>query len=427
MSKVSEKSMWVKKTEGPLLVKEVDLGENRRGWLVIDSLGNRQASGGVRLGNGVTLDEVQALAAEMTLKFSFLNLPLGGAKAGIYCPSPVSEQERARLFFSFGEGLGPILREKTFLPGTDMGTYPEDIRHLFRGAGLVKNNPGLLDSGFYTAVSVFSALKATSSILGVSLLGARIGIQGLGKVGLKLFSLAYEHGMKIVAVSTRAGGLYSCRGLEAEQIMDLAGKYGDDLVSHYQGADYIQSEELFEQDLEILCPCAGMYPVHRDNIDRIKAKIIVPGCNVAAAPEVEESLFNKGIIYLPGFVCNSGGVLCYLLSNYGFSEEAISNFLSRGIGRKVSALLIQTKKNNESLAAAAMSIVKKNQKRFIQESEARSKGRLNFGIVRFRKSGTTEMIRTLLWPIVQNALSGSSSIRKRLARKILFERLFGCH
>ena len=427
MSKVSEKSMWIKKTEGPLLVKEVDLRGNNQGWLVIDSLGNGQASGGVRLGNGVTLGEVEALAAEMTLKFSFLNLPLGGAKAGIYCTSPMSDRERAKLFFCFGKGLGPILREKTFLPGTDMGTYPEDIGHLFKGAGLVKNNQELLDSGFYTAVSVFSALKATSSILGVSPSGARIGIQGLGKVGLKLFYLAYKHGMKIVAVSTRAGALYSRRGLEAEQIIDLAGKYGDDLVSHYQRADYIHLEELFEQDMEILCPCAGMYPIHRDNIDRIKAKIIVPGCNVAAAPEVEESLFNKGILYLPGFVCNSGGVLCYLLSSYGFSEEAISNFLSQGIGRKVSALLIQSKKNNESPAAEAMSIVKKNQKRFIQESEARSKGRLNLGMIRFRKSGTTEMIRTLLWPIVQNALSGSSSIRKQLAQKILFERLFGCH
>jgi hypothetical protein len=72
-----------------------------------------------------------------------------------------------------------------------------------------------------------------------------------------------------------------------------------------------------------------------------------------------------------------------------------------------------------------MSIVRKNQEGFIQESEARSKGRLNLAMVRFRKSGTTEMIRTLLWPIVQNALSGSSSMRKKLAQKILFERLFG--
>jgi glutamate dehydrogenase (NAD(P)+) len=427
MSKVSGKSMWAKKAEGPLLVKEVDLQGNNRGWLVIDSLGNGQASGGIRLGNGVTLSEVQALAAEMTLKFSFLNLPLGGAKAGISCPSPVSEEERARLFFSFGEGLGSILREKTFLPGTDMGTYPEDIGHLFRGAGLVKNNPGLLDSGFYTAVSVFSALKATSSILGVSLSGARIGIQGLGKVGLKLFSLAHEHGTKIVAVSTRAGTLYSGQGLETKQIIDLAGKYGDNLVSHYQGADNIDLEDLFEQDMDILCPCAGLHPIHRGNVDRIRAKIIVPGCNVAAAPETEERLFNKGIIYLPGFVCNSGGVLCYLLSTYGFSGEAISNFLSQGIGRKVSSLLIQARKNNESPAATAMSIVKKNQERFIRESEARAKGRLNLGMVRLRRSGLTEIIRTLLWPIVQNALSGSPSIRKKLARKILFQRLFGCH
>jgi glutamate dehydrogenase/leucine dehydrogenase len=300
------------------------------------------------------------------------------------------------------------------------------VENLLKGAGLVRKNQGLLDSGFYTAVSVFSALKATSAILGVSVSDARIGIQGLGKVGLKLFRFAYEHGMKIVAVSTRAGGLYSPQGLDAEQIINLTGRYGDDFVPYYQGADHIQLEELFEQDMEILCPCAGMYPIHRDNIDKIRAKIIIPGCNVAAAPEIEERLFSKGILYLPGFVCNSGGVLCFLLSNYGFSEEEISSFLSRGIGRKLSALLIQAKKSDESPAVAAMNIVKKNQEGFIQESEARSSGRLNLARVRFRKSGATEMIRTLLWPFVQNSLSGSSSMRKRLAKKILFKRLFGC-
>jgi glutamate dehydrogenase/leucine dehydrogenase len=339
----------------------------------------------------------------------------------------MSEQERASLFINFGEKLGPILRERTFLPGTDMGTYPEDIGNLFRGAGVVRKNQELLDSGFYTAISVFSALKATSAILGVPVSGARIGIQGLGKVGLKLFSLAFKHGMKIVAVSTRVGGLYSRHGLEAEQILDLAGKYGDDLVSHYQRADFIHLEELFEQDMEILCPCAGLYPIHRGNIDKIRAKIIVPGCNVAAAPEIEEKVFSKGILYLPGFVCNSGGVLCFLLSTYGFREEETSNFLSQGIGRKISALLTQAKKNNKSPAVVAMNIVKRNQEGFIQESEARSKGRLNLAMVRFRKSGTKEMIRTLLWPIVQNALSDSSSLRKKLVQKILFERLFGCN
>ena len=72
-----------------------------------------------------------------------------------------------------------------------------------------------------------------------------------------------------------------------------------------------------------------------------------------------------------------------------------------------------------------MGIVIKNQEGFIHESEARSKGRLNLAMVRLRKSGTREMIRTLLWPIVQSALSGPASVRKKYAQKILFERLFG--
>lgn len=416
---------WIKKVDEPILVKEVELQGNNMGWLVIDSLGNGQAVGGVRLGEYVTLEEVKNLAAEMTRKFSFLNLPIGGAKAGICCSPLLSEWERKDLFFRFGNGLGSLLREEIYLPGTDMGTFPGDIDWLFQGADVARRSQGnSLDSGYYTAVSVFSALQAISSVFGIPLSGARIGIEGLGKVGLRLFHLACEHGLKVVTVSTRIGALYSLHGLDPEQITDLARDYGDNLVSHYHGANLIQCEELFEQDLEILCPCAGLYPIHPGNIDKVRAKIIIPGCNVAAAPEVEERLYNRGIIYLPGFVSNSGGVLCYILSNYGFTEEEIGNFLSQGIRQKVSSLLVRAKKADEFPAATALKIVNENQEKFTCESEARLKGQLSLGVIRFRKSGPKEMIRTFFWPLVKDTLSEPPSLRRQLAKKILFERLF---
>jgi glutamate dehydrogenase/leucine dehydrogenase len=421
----SKKKIWIKNDEGPLLVKEVYLQNNTCGWLVVDSMGNGQAVGGMRLGENITLDEVKELAAEMTQKFSFLNLPIGGAKAGICCPNPLSEKEREELFFSFGKGLGHLLHERTYLPGADFGTYPVDIQWLFRGAGIVKNgHEEAPDAGFYTAVSVFSALQAASSFLGIPLAGARIGIQGLGKVGLKMLQLVYQHRLKVVGVSTRRGALYSSGGLDPEQLLDLADRYGDELVFHYHNALCIPCEDLFEQDMEILCPCAGSYPINMNNIHKIKAKIIVPGCNVAATTEVEDRLFHRGITFLPGFVCNSGGVLCYLLSNYGFLDEEITNFLTKGIQQKVSSLLVKAKKRGESPATTALSIVKENQERFVHESEARLKGHVSLGLARFRRSGTKEMIRTALWPFVQSALSDSISLRKQMARKILFNRFF---
>jgi glutamate dehydrogenase (NAD(P)+) len=420
-----KKWRWRKKADEPILVKEVDLNGKRRGWLVVDSLGDGQAVGGVRMGEAVTLDEVQKLAAEMTLKFSFLNLPVGGAKAGIYNPSSLSIREREDLFLRFGKGLGPLLRERIYLPGTDMGTYPRDIDQLLRGAGIVeRRQTESLDSGFYTAVSVFSALEATASVLGIPLAGARIGIQGLGKVGLRMVQLALKHSLKIVAVSTKLGMICSSDGLNGEQIVDLAKQNGDNLILHYKGVNPMPPEELFEQDVEILCPCAGLYPIHLRNVEKIKAKMVVSGCNVTAAPEVEARLFDRGITYLPGFACNSGGVLCYLLSSYGFRGEEISEFLNQGIHYKVASMLIRARESGESPCAMAHWIVKQNQERFAGESEAMLQGKLRMAASRFKNSGTREMVRTAMWPFVRSALSGPPSLRRGLAKGILFKRLF---
>ena len=87
-----KKQMW-KKEEDPIYIKKIDLPKNSIGWIVIDSMGYGSATGGIRLGKNVNLEEVKQLANEMTLKFSFYNLPIGGAKAGICSPLPINRKE----------------------------------------------------------------------------------------------------------------------------------------------------------------------------------------------------------------------------------------------------------------------------------------------------------------------------------------------
>jgi len=134
-----DKLRWTKKADGPILIKELDLHGNNRGWLVIDSLGGGKAVGGVRMGAGVTLDEVQKLAAEMTLKFSFLNLPSGGAKAGIRSPSP----EKERLSFCASEKLWNLCFEKeSTCLGRIWGHIPGILITSCEGPGLGRRNKG---------------------------------------------------------------------------------------------------------------------------------------------------------------------------------------------------------------------------------------------------------------------------------------------
>jgi len=239
-----------------------------------------------------------------------------------------------------------------------------------------------------------------------------------------MVQLALKHSLKIVAVSTKLGMLCSSDGLNGEQIVDLAKKNGDTLILHYKGINPMPPEGLFEQDLEILCPCAGLYPIHFGNVEKIKAKMVVSGCNVTATPEVEARLFDRGITYLPGFACNSGGVLCYLLSSYGFREEEISEFLNQGIHDKVASMLIRARKSGESPCTMAHRVAKQSQERFAWESEAMLQGKLRMATARFKNSGAGEMVRTAMWPFVRSALSGPPSLRRGLARRMLYKRLF---
>ena len=121
------------------------------GYLVIDRTINGVASGGIRMTSDVTLDEVANLAREMTLKYGFLNIPCGGAKAGIIASSSLSIEKRRRILLSFGKSLSPLIMNGIYRTGTDMGTFPEDIYYIFKGAGKKVNSKAFQDaeSGYY--------------------------------------------------------------------------------------------------------------------------------------------------------------------------------------------------------------------------------------------------------------------------------------
>ncbi len=165
----------------------------------------------------------------MTLKQLFYNQKFGGAKAGVCCQNPLKNNEREKIFKAFGKALKPFLDRKIYIPGTDLGTNQNDIDHLLKGAVIIAENDtaddhDYIDSSHYTAVSVFAVLKSIATFNKINLKDTRIGIQGLGKVGLNLLQLASEHGIKLIAGSTQHGALYSPKGLDVNRIFDLAKK-----------------------------------------------------------------------------------------------------------------------------------------------------------------------------------------------------------
>jgi len=118
------------------------------GYLAIDSMVRGQASGGVRMLPDITSSEMAALAKVMTLKYGFLGIPRGGAKAGIIADPSLPQEKRRALLKAFAESIRPFLNSRRFLPGPDMGTNAEDIAFMMEAIGLRRRpGPGRGDSG----------------------------------------------------------------------------------------------------------------------------------------------------------------------------------------------------------------------------------------------------------------------------------------
>jgi len=121
-------------------------------YLVINSLRCGTSSGGLRIAEDIDHEEVSTLAREMTLKFSFIGLPRGGAKSGLRIPSGTDASGKKSILQEVGRRLGAIIRAGIYYPGMDMNCGPDDLRAFYQGAGIKLGR--ITDTSFFTALSV---------------------------------------------------------------------------------------------------------------------------------------------------------------------------------------------------------------------------------------------------------------------------------
>ena len=365
------------------------------GYVVIDRIIFNKAIGGVRIRKGLSIDEVANLAREMTLKFVFLNLPVGGAKAAVIWKAFSSDEERKKTFTSFGRNLGPLLTKEIFIAGQDMGTSALDLYHIHKGAGRDIERPGSNNgiSGYYTALTVFISAEKLADSLGLKLADARVAIEGLGKVGMVAAKLFSDAGADIVGVSTIRGCIYNPEGLDIDKLIELQREAGDEAVNLYPDAETIPKESLLALDVDILVPCAGPDTITKDNVWKLKAKMVISGANIAATAEGESLMSERGIHSLPGYVSNSGGILYYALREHGFRGTDVARIMKRGFGNKISHLIKISKKERVSLNHMAGKIAKRNLNRLEQATGPKRKEKLLVLLNRWQSDG----LRAILW------------------------------
>jgi glutamate dehydrogenase (NAD(P)+) len=306
-------------------------GERVLGFLVVHSLCRGTSRGGMRLAADISEAEVRLLAEGMTLKFGLLGLPQGGAKAGIRADPDAPEAERYAALKEFGEAVAPLLRNRLYMPGPDMGTSNEMVRRMLVSVGVRVRRRELrgLRSGYFTALSVFSAARHAADSIGLGLAGAGVAIEGFGKVGSSLAQLFQGLGAKVVTISTSRGALYHAEGLDVGRLVRAYQSTGSSFVENFEGAERCARQAVFEVPADVLCPCARHNSITAASAAGIRARIIAPGSNHPYDLDTERKLVAKGIAAVPYWVANCGGTLGETMEFSGWRDTEIAEFIHR--------------------------------------------------------------------------------------------------
>jgi glutamate dehydrogenase (NAD(P)+) len=280
--------------------------------------------GGIRYHEGVSLDDLKALAAMMTWKCALMRLPLGGGKGGIkFNPRSVSRGELQRITRRFTHALGNNIGPEYDVPAPDVGTgaqtmawmmdmYMNTVGHVSKQAvkGVVTGKPvasgGTLGREKATGQGVVHCITEWAKDHGFDMEGHTFTVQGYGNVGSNAAVILSKLGGSCVAVGDHTGYLANPEGFNTHKLQDYVAARGS--IAGYPGGKAISREEFFATKADIFLPCALENQVGVAEAKALDVKLIAEGANGPLNPVGEKILLDKGVVILPDVLANSGGV-----------------------------------------------------------------------------------------------------------------------
>ena len=341
------------------------------GYRVHHNIALGPTKGGIRYHPDVTLDDVRALAMWMTWKCAVVGLPYGGAKGGVVCtPKTLSLGELENLTRRYATEISVLMSPQGDIPAPDVGTgeremaWIMDTYSMHRGysvPAVVTGKPlvigGSLGRAEATGRGVVTTILEALKHRHIPVEGARLVVQGFGKVGAPAAYLIAEHGAKVIAVSDSKGGIYNDRGLDPRDLLAYA--HSHQTLGGYQEAAPITNAELLELDCEVLMPCALENQITAANAARIRAKIIAEGANGPLTPDADEMLLDKGVFVIPDILCNAGGVIVSYfewvqdLQSFFWGEDEVNERLRQIMLRSFHQVLQVAKEKKVEMRIAA--------------------------------------------------------------------------
>lgn len=360
---------------GPeLIVKVYKQSIGLEGFLVIDNTNLGPGKGGIRMTPDVTEEEVARLARTMTWKNSLAGIPFGGAKAGIVWKGG-DEKHKMALMQEFARQI-KLLTPKKYIAGPDVGTGEKEMAWFVTATGNWKSATGkpanlcmkifgkkgekcgLPHEFGSTGWGVAKSTKAAADILGIDLKGATVSIHGFGNVGTFAYTTLTEMGAKVVAIADKDGAVYSEDGFDEKIIKDIIKRRGS-VTEYNNGSNKIKSDEFWKIPVDIMIPASVTDVINEKNKNDIKAKLIVEAGNIPMQENIEDELYKKGIIFVPDFVANAGGVISSYAEHRGYNPKRMFKTVEEKIIRATNLVMKKAVKEKKNPRRVGMELAEK--------------------------------------------------------------------
>jgi glutamate dehydrogenase/leucine dehydrogenase len=330
--------------------------EGLRAIVVVDNVACGPAIGGVRMAPDVSTEECFRLARAMTLKNAAAGLPHGGGKSVIFADPAMDPDAKQALMRAFGRAIEDL---RDYIPGPDMGTDERCMAwvrdEIGRAVGLPPEIGGIpLDRIGATGFGLAAAVDVARHHCDLEMRGARVAVQGFGAVGRHAARFLAERGAILVAAADSGGAVHAPGGIDVAGLTELVGRGAS--VAEYPHGTRLERDAVIGIECDIWIPAARPDVIREDNQHELRTRIVAQGANIAVTPAAEEALHRRGVLSLPDFIANAGGVICAAVEYRGGTEQQAFDLIGARIADNVEQVLAAAARDGVPPRQAAVNL-----------------------------------------------------------------------